>query len=139
MPNIVLVRSPEYQAKTPVRWFAAQVLKGKLIQIDDVYDMPEEASADQATLLGWGARALLGIPVSADNKIAGCCVFNSAEQRAWDQETIQELGLLGDAITAACYRHRATAEILRSEQDLAQSQQVGRTYRGGKRRSGNLA
>jgi len=119
-------RPPDYQAETTVPWFVAQVLKGKIIQIDDVYDLPEEASADQAALLGWGARALLGIPVSADNKIAGCCVFNSAERRVWDEETIQELGLLGDAITAACYRHRSTAEILRSEQDLARSQQVGR-------------
>jgi PAS domain S-box-containing protein len=70
--------------------------------------------------------SVLGIPARVGEKVAGCCTFTSFEQRHWREETVQELRLIADALTGACTRVRATEEVIRSEQDLARSQEVAR-------------
>jgi PAS domain S-box-containing protein len=116
----------DHEPRTKVPWFANRVLRGETIQIDDVGDMPDEARTDQASMQKWGMLSVLGIPARIEEKMIGCCIFTSSEQRNWEKETVQELRLIADALTGACARIRATEELMRSEQDMLRSQETAR-------------
>lgn len=112
--------------QTAVPWFAKQVQKGEIVQIDDFDDLPDEASADRDVFKKWGVSSLLSIPSMVDKKIAGCCIFSSSKRRNWADEAVLELGLLAAMLSGAGARIRASDDLMRRERDLVRSQAIAR-------------
>lgn len=113
-----------YDPRAYAPWFVGRLASDEIAKIDDVSDLSNEARVDQASFKSWGISSVLGIPTRVDNRIAGCCIFSSFEQRTWDDETVQELRLIADALISACALAKATDELVQSERDLARSQEV---------------
>jgi len=95
-----------------VPWIAENLARGNTIIVNDVEDMPPEASKDQITLRKRGTRSLLDIPLMVDDSLEGSCVFSMVrEKREWTAETITELKLIAEKLSGAVARAQAFAEI----------------------------
>lgn len=107
-------------------WSTELTLRGNVVPIDDINEMPEEAAADRDLLDELGYSSALGVPLLFGDTVIGAASFANRERRAWsdDADKIQELQLIAGALTNAAVRQWASAEIVQREKDLARSQQV---------------
>lgn len=103
-------------------WGLSKIMRGQILQIDDVELMPAEASRGQAVWRSLGFASVLGLPLSTKGRVFGAATFAVRDQQDWDKGTVEELKLLANAITTAAIRQWSNAELLQRQQDLMRSQ-----------------
>jgi len=104
--------NPMRVERADVPWLSEQLLACKMVIIDDVENMPEEASRDRSLLRQRGMKSVLMIPVRANEILEGSCVFSVwRKKRNWSAETIAELKLVAENLGVAIARLQAIAEI----------------------------
>ncbi len=103
---------PEYRDSAGFPWFAERLLKGGLIAIDDVAQMPAEAMAEQAALQEWGMSSVLVIPLVVDERLEGTCLFSTVEgTQPWSEVLVAELQLVSENLAGAYARSIAMIEV----------------------------
>ncbi|MGI9232083.1 MAG: sigma 54-interacting transcriptional regulator [Woeseiaceae bacterium] len=100
--------------------------KGRNYRIDDVEDMPPEAHIDQESFRSRGLRSIYCLPLIGEERVLGFLTFACLKKRTWDEDTIDELQLIGHAITNAAVRQWSMIQLSRREKDLARSQSVAK-------------
>jgi len=117
------VQSDHY-ARKEVPWFVSAGLADQIIKLNSLDDLPAGNTEDRVALEAMGIESLLGFSALANSGLIGYCIFSSDQPRHWEAETIQELHLISNTLTAVCARVWAAADMLRSQQDLIRSQAV---------------
>jgi PAS domain S-box-containing protein len=109
-------------------WMFSHLERGRVVPIGRVDDLPASASIDRQTLGRLGTRSLIAIPLQVGGALLGVMAIAALEhQRAWPDDLIRRLRLLGEIVASALARRkaeRAADESERRFQRLADSAPV---------------
>ncbi len=119
-------RQPEPYSSKDLPFGHSRERRDQLRRIDNVDDMSDEEHADQATIRRLGLSSLLIVPMSSKDRFFGRAGFAYREQRDWDENTIEELRLITNAITGAAVRRWSLQQIEARQKDLERSQRVAK-------------
>ncbi len=82
-------------------------------------ELPPEAAVDRETWSGWGIRSNLNIPIILGDSTDWVFVANQVHgTRAWTEEVVKQLKLLGEIFAAAMERRNADLALRESEERL---------------------
>jgi signal transduction histidine kinase len=105
-------------------WTDEQLRRGDVVRFSRMDDLPEEAALDRQSYRNAGTRSSLSLPLRARGSMLGVLSFDSVRgERAWPDELLKRLQLLGEVIAGALERKRlelSLAERLRFETLLSE-------------------
>jgi len=92
---------------------------GEVVSYTNLDDLPDEASVDKQTWKEWGIRSNLNIPVFTGEGLVHVISINAVrKERAWPEDFIPRLQLLGEIFVNALERRKADQARLDSEERL---------------------
>ena len=106
-------------------WVRDQLIRGAVVQIERVEDMPPSARGVRASLLEEGIRSYLVLPILSDERLAGVLGFHCLRQhRRWSTQDLTILRLIADLFTSALRRKRAESKLRENQVRLLQAQKM---------------
>ena len=86
-------------------WILNQILRGEIVTISRLGDIPPEADRDRESLKRLGAKSTLILPLSINEEIIGALSFAHLREGAtWDDEIVMRLRLVAQIFTNALAR-----------------------------------
>jgi formate hydrogenlyase transcriptional activator len=119
------IPSPPIKVGLPVSLypyvFDKVIRKREVLSISGFDDLPAEADVDRKSWTEWGIKSGLYIPiVVGENPVIHVIVFDSVtRQRAWPEEFIPRLRLLGEIFLNALVRRSMEQSLRESEERLS--------------------
>jgi signal transduction histidine kinase len=118
-----LSASPHVMDADQFPWTAKQLGRGDIVRFSRIDALPAEAVTDRASYEQLGTRSKVSLPLSAGGHMLGVLSFGSVRSpRAWPDELVERLRLLGEAFASTLERKRvelSLAERLRFEKLLS--------------------
>ncbi len=113
-------------------WYAAQVQRGEVMRFERLpEDAPAEAVNELAYVIKTGMKSNLTIPLKAGGIVLGAISFGAfREFRAWPDELVQRLRIVGEIFANALARKRADQELHAREESLRKNQDELRLLTG---------
>jgi PAS domain S-box-containing protein len=106
-------------------WTTHQLLRGQVVHIPDLADLPPEAEIERRTLERWGVHSFLGIPLHSGDLPVGLLGFETVDRRkSWSTERITLLRLVGEIFVTALQRKNIEENLRDSQQRLMQAQKM---------------
>jgi C4-dicarboxylate-specific signal transduction histidine kinase len=104
-----------------IPWSVAQLRRGATVRFSRLEDLPDvEATVDRQTYRRLGVKSQVAIPLTVEGIVIGALAFSAvATERAWRDEFVQRLQLLGEVFANTLSRRRSEMEGQRLRQDLA--------------------
>ena len=104
-----------------VPWVETRLRAGEIVSISRVADLPEhEAGVDRRTYARLGITSHIEVPLTSRGVLGGVLVFSALHaERAWQNELVQRLRLLGEVFTNVLSRRRGDAEVRQLREELA--------------------
>ncbi len=104
-----------------IPWVGARLRRGELVRFSRLDELPEEEAAlDRRTYRRLGIKSLVAVPLTVEGAVVGALAFSTVGiERAWRDEFVQRLHLLGEVLASALSRRLADMEAQRLRQDLA--------------------
>lgn len=100
-------------------WIMPQYLKGELIHIPSVADLPAEAAAEKEEFQREAIQSLVGVPLVLGGKVNGFVGFDSVRsEKSWSYEIISLLRIVGEMFANAIARKEADKALRQAHQDL---------------------
>lgn len=95
--------------------------RGELVRFSRVDELPEDdARVDRQTYRRLGIKSQVAVPLAVEGAVVGALAFSTVgAERAWRDEFVQRLQLLGDVFAHTLSRRRSETEGQRLRQDLA--------------------
>ena len=98
-------------------WYVDEVRAGKIVIVRTLDDLPPEAIGVAEHFRRSGLRSQLGIPLSIDGSVVAVIAFGAFRStRAWPDELIARLKIVGGVIAQALSRKRSEAALRASEE-----------------------
>ncbi len=102
---------------TPVEkfeWAMSRFKRGEVLYIERVADLPPDAASVKTELQRQGIQSLINLPLICAGKVLGFVGFDSVRHaQIWTDEHIKLLKVVGEIITGAIERNRATVALRR--------------------------
>lgn len=102
---------------TPVEkfeWAMSRFLRGEVLYIEQVKDMPPDAESVRVELERQGIQSLINLPLICAGKVLGFVGFDSVRQpQSWTADHIKLLKVVGEIIAGAIERTRTTIALQR--------------------------
>jgi signal transduction histidine kinase len=104
-----------------IPWTVTQLRRGETVRFTQIEELPEsEAAVDRQTYRRLGVKSQVAIPLTVEGVVIGALAFSAtATERAWRDEFVQRLQLLGEVFANTLSRRRSEMEGQRLRQDLA--------------------
>jgi GAF domain-containing protein/ABC-type uncharacterized transport system substrate-binding protein len=104
-----------------IPWSVARLRQGVTVRFTRVQELPEvEAAVDRQTYLRLGVKSRVAVPLTVEGGVIGALAFSAVvRERAWKDEFVQRLQLLGEVFANTLSRRRSEMEGQRLRQDLA--------------------
>jgi|GEM_PF-1577356 len=100
-------------------WYWQRLISGESIAICSLDDYPPEASAERGFELAHGVQSWVSVVLEIGGTAIGMLGFeNSHRQRSWSEAVVNQLKILGQAITNAVVRRRTDTALRESEERL---------------------
>jgi transcriptional regulator with GAF, ATPase, and Fis domain len=106
---------PGADARSHFPWLLDRAKRGGLVVIRDLDDLPAEAAIDRRSLLAFGFRSMVLVPLEDDGALAGILSLVKSSTRLWEPSLLKRLELAGRLLTISLVRLRQEAELRRSE------------------------
>ncbi len=102
-------------------WVVARLREGEVVRFSRVEELPEEKAAlDRRTYLGLGIKSQVDVPLKVAGRVVGALAFSTLRaERAWQDELVQRLQLLGEVFANVLSRGRTELEMQRLRQELS--------------------
>jgi PAS domain S-box-containing protein len=101
-------------------WFYSQILDRKIFVINDVSDIPEEATADIVEMKRLGIKSCMGTPLYFGERVCGVLVASSVRSaRQWEDETANWMTIVAEIISNALLRRRSESELRSAMDEIA--------------------
>src|SRR5258705_7377210 len=109
-----------------IPWSVTQLRRGETVRFTRIEELPEsEAAVDRQTYRRLGIRSQVAIPLTVQGEVIRALAFSAvATERAWRDEYVQRLQVLGEVFANTLSRRRAEMEGQRLRQDLAHVERV---------------
>lgn len=97
----------------PMSWYLGELMAGHLVVLPSIpEDLPMQAAAEAAYCRRIGQRSNVGIPLRVGGRIVGAITFAAFRStRAWPQDLILRLKIVGEVFAQALVRCRREAEL----------------------------
>jgi C4-dicarboxylate-specific signal transduction histidine kinase len=104
-----------------IPWVVTRLRRGELVRFSRIDELPEsEAEVDRQTYRRLGIKSQVAVPLTVEGTVVGALAFSTVgTERAWRDEFVQRLHLLGDVFANTLSRRRSEMEGQRLRQDLA--------------------
>ncbi|HSR12353.1 MAG TPA: PAS domain S-box protein, partial [Thermodesulfobacteriota bacterium] len=100
----------------PFPWTSKRMAQGALISAPDLEALPAEASAERELYRKSGVRSLLMVPIHVkDAEGYAISISSHRGERAWPEESVPRLLLLGGILVGALERRTREEEVWKSE------------------------
>lgn len=81
-------------------WWIDQLNKKNIVSIEDVDNMPEEASEEQKQLRRQGVRSLVSVPVMGNGKVQAFIGIDSlSANKVWSEKMVQLLNIMANILS----------------------------------------
>lgn len=106
--------APGSMARDQFPWYIEQLMHGISVVMSRIEDLPPEAQNERRICLAKNMRSLVSIPLSIRGKTIGSCALVSVRaERAWPEDFIPRLRILGEIIVNVLNR-RKMEELLKT-------------------------
>ena len=116
----------EYLVDLPVSmmpWWMGKMLNKENILIQQVKDMPDEASVEREILLSQDIVSLLVVPLYKGEELLGFIGFDSVNrEKIWSEFDVYTLNTFAHSVSNAIYSARAQKQILISKENAEASE-----------------
>jgi len=104
-----------------IPWVVTRLRRGELVRFSKIDELPEgDATVDRETYRRLGVKSQVAVPLTVEGVVVGALAFSTVgTERAWRDEFVQRLHLLGDVFANTLSRRRSEMEGQRLRQDLA--------------------
>jgi len=104
-----------------IPWVVTRLRRGELVRFSRIEELPEgDAMVDRETYRRLGVKSQVAVPLTVEGVVVGALAFSTVgTERAWRDEFVQRLHLLGDVFANTLSRRRSEMEGQRLRQDLA--------------------
>ncbi len=100
-------------------WFAARAVRGEVLHVPRVDDLPPEAAAERAELRIQGTRSMVAVPLVAHGETIGVLGFDAVrEEKRWSDEGIALLKIVGQIFVNALQRKHTEQAFKTSEENM---------------------
>jgi formate hydrogenlyase transcriptional activator len=111
---------PDLISKDQLPWYMSQLMRGKLVVINRLEDLPAEAQAERRVCLTKSMKSFLSIPlVSGRRTLGSCALVSQRAERIWPQDLVQRMRLIAEVFSAALARKHFEESIRESEARLS--------------------
>jgi transcriptional regulator with GAF, ATPase, and Fis domain len=111
--------SPKVILKDVFPWYGGNLISGKVVVIEKPADWPENAVAEKSYCQRTGLKSILTIPVSVGGSlVCGISVETFRTFHSWQDQSIEQLRVLGEVFANALHRKRAEEEIQKHLENL---------------------
>ncbi len=105
-------------------WWTKQIMDGRVVNIPDADQLPEDASSTEEVLMHQDVKSLLNVPITTRSRVLGAFGFDMVrDTRQWDDQEIGHLKLLANVLAEA--EHKLESE---RERELLQ-REIEKNYR----------
>ena len=114
-------RQPSMLGFEELPWIVSRLQRGEVVRFSRLDGLPEgTAAVDQQTLRAMGIKSQVAVPLVVEGVVVGALAFSTLRvERAWRDEFVQRLRLLGEVFANALSRRRSEVEGQRLRQELA--------------------
>ncbi len=92
----------------PLPWIASKIFQGETLRVPALDGLPPEAVAEKEFFRNLGVRSFLIIPIVIDGAVGYAISISSRrEERAWPEDSLPHLELLGEILVNALRRKQA--------------------------------
>ena len=99
-------------------WAIAKILRGEVVRIEKLADLPPEAAAGRAMMERDNINAAMVVPMKVGENCMARLLIANHEERDWPDEIAVEMKLLGDALAVAYERAQIHSSLWMSETRL---------------------
>ena len=101
-------------------WLMLRLRSGDVVRVSRLQDLPDEAIADRRSGLALGMKSLMALPLRSGGAVLGGLVLTTVfAERAWAEELMEPLHLVGETVANALASAQAERESGRLRQELA--------------------
>jgi formate hydrogenlyase transcriptional activator len=109
-------KKPRLAGKTDASWSLQKVLRGEVLCLSSLDELPLEAANDAKSFRAMGLKSSLMFPLSAQGKVVGILALDTCrEQRQWPAELVRRLRLAAQIFGNVLARKRAEEAEQRTE------------------------
>ena len=109
-------------------WIMARHRRGEVTHLPRIADLPPEASAEKEEFEREGIQSLLVVPIVSPSGVIGFVGFDLVRiDRAWDDDDIALLKIVGEMLANVIERTRAEEAFRTSQEKLRQALQASNT------------
>jgi PAS domain S-box-containing protein len=102
-------------------WFGQQVLRGEVVHVARVADLPPEAAAIARLCHQQRSLSFLVVPLKAQGHVIGFLGFDSVQsEKSWSHDSIALLQVVGEIIATTWQRQRAETALHESQRMLSE-------------------
>lgn len=107
-------------APADIPWVIARLEAGEVVRFSRIDELPADAAArDRETYRAFGIRSQVEVPLRAGGVLLGTLAFAAlGAERAWPDELMQRLQLLGEVFANVLARRQSEMEAQRLQRDL---------------------
>ena len=110
-----VARMPDLVINKQLPWYSKKLQRGEPLVISNLYELPDEASAERGYLQEEGIKSSVIIPLAVGGTFLGAVGFASLRsERSWEQALVQRLKLVGQIFANALMRKRAEQKLYRA-------------------------
>ena len=101
-------------------WTVSRLQRGEVVRFSRLDGLPDgPAAVDQRTLRAMGIKSQVAVPLIVEGIVVGALAFSTLRvERAWRDEFVQRLRLLGEVFANTLSRRRSEVEGHRLRQEL---------------------
>jgi signal transduction histidine kinase len=112
---------PSTVSLAEIPWVMARLQGGEMVRFSRVEELPADAAAvDRETYRKLGITSQVEVPLKVGGALLGTLTFSTlGDERAWPDELVQRLQLLGEVFANVLSRRQSEMEAQRLRRDLA--------------------
>ena len=112
--------APSTVSLEEIPWVVARLQGGEVVRFSRIEELPEEeAAVDRRTYLKLGIKSRVEVPLKAGGVLVGALAFSTlGAERAWPDELVQRLQLLGEVFANILSRRWSGMEAQQLREDL---------------------
>ncbi len=96
-------------------WWTEQLDQQQIIVIEDMHQVPAEAIRERQAMATMGTRSLVVVPMYHSQRLIGSIGFALTEAKAWSENEIALLKIVGDLFANTYQRQQAEAALRQQE------------------------
>ncbi len=109
--------TPDMTAYFP--WAMDQLRQGRTVVISKLDELPPEAARDKESLMQYGTRSVLAVPLRIEGGSLGALSFASSRERGeWPEALVKRLRLVAEVFANAIARTRSNQALRENEKRL---------------------